>query len=329
MSLTTMDEGRFIDINESFLNMSGYTRDEVLGRTAHQLSVWEQPEARQLYIKALREKGSVKDMEMRFRTKSGAIRTLLLAAELVDTDGQKCILVSSADVTELKQAEQRLSELSARLLQAQEQERRRIARELHDVTAQGIGLILFNLAYIRNSAPQLAEPARTKLEESISLGEQALREIRTLSYLLHPPLLDQAGLITAIQWYVKGFSERSGIRVEFVESGSEGHRMPPEIEHTLFRVVQECLTNITRHTTSATAEITLRRSADQVTLEVRDHGTEGNVVSPVNGDTIESIGVGVPGMRHRLNQLGGELSVTSDSTGTTVTATVPEKVGES
>jgi len=182
---------------------------------------------------------------------------------------------------------------------------------------------MLNLAQVQSSALTLDDKSASRVSESLALGEQALREIRTLSYVLHPPLLDQAGLITALKWYVKGFIERSGLKVVFSEAGNDGHRMPPEVEYALFRVVQECLTNIRRHSHSETAEIELKRTANEVILSVRDHGKGYQIEAAHNGDNIESIGVGIPGMRHRLKQLGGELLVETDLHGTSVTATVP------
>jgi signal transduction histidine kinase len=128
---------------------------------------------------------------------------------------------------------------------------------------------------------------------------------------------------------VKGFHERSGVQVEFTESGNEGDRMSPDVEYALFRVVQECLTNIRRHTNSETAEISLRRTGETISLSVRDHGKGNKLQMTKNGDTAEFVGVGIPGMRHRLKQLGGELLVDSNSNGTTITATVPVKRGVS
>ncbi len=223
----------------------------------------------------------------------------------------------------LAEREQQLAQLTARLLTTQDEERRRIARELHDVTAQNIGLIMLNLAQVQKAASSLDTRSQDRLAESLVLGEQALKDIRTLSYVLHPPLLDQAGLITALKWYVKGFNERSGMKVDFTEAGNEGQRMPPEVEYALFRVVQECLTNIRRHTNSETAEINLTRTTENVNLSVRDRGKGNELQIARNGDGAEFLGVGIPGMRHRLKQLGGDLLVDSSLDGTTVTATVP------
>jgi PAS domain S-box-containing protein len=323
MSLTTLDEGKYLDVNESFLRMSGYTRGEVVGHTSAELRNFEFPEDRQrLLVQPLMKAGVLRNIEIRFRVKDGTLRTLLSSAELIELSGQKCILVASSDITERKESEHRLAELTGRLLKTQDEERRHIARELHDVTAQNIGLIMLNLAQVQSGAPAIDQKNQQRLTESLALGEQALKEIRTLSYVLHPPLLDQAGLVTALRWYVKGFSERSGVKVNFNESGNNGQRMPPDVEYALFRVVQECLTNIRRHTKSETAEIDLQRTARTILLTVHDHGT-AHVQMPSGDDGIESLGVGIPGMRHRLKQLGGELSVDANVNGTMVTAMVP------
>ena len=226
-------------------------------------------------------------------------------------------------ISERQESEQRLAELTGLLLRTQDEERRRIALELHDVTAQSLGLIMLNLAQVQNATVSMDQRTKDKLTESLVFGEQALKDIRTLSYVLHPPLLDQAGLMTALKWYVRGFSERSGVNVTFSEEGVNGHRMPPDVEYALFRIVQESLTNIRRHTNSETAQITVKHMSNQVRLSVRDEGSGAKLSLPRNGDGFESIGVGIPGMRHRLKQLGGELFVASGSDGTTVTATVP------
>jgi PAS domain S-box-containing protein len=328
MSITTFADGRYVDANESFLKMSGFTAEEIIGRTSVELGIFESQAHREAVLVSPLRNGSVRNLEMPFRKKDGSYRTLLSSFELLDLGGEKCILVASSDITERKESEHRLAELTACLLRTQDEERRRIARELHDVTAQSIGLILMNLSQVQKVASTFDERTRDKLTESLTFGEQALKDIRTLSYVLHPPLLDQAGLITALKWYVKGFSDRSGVTVTFSEEGNDGHRMSPDVEYALFRIVQESLTNIRRHTNSETAEITLKRTPDEVLMSIRDRGEGTKINLPRNGDGDESMGVGIPGMRHRLKQLGGDLLVDSDSSGTTVTATVPVKVGD-
>jgi len=323
MSVTTLGEGRYLEVNESFLRMSGYTREEVIGHTSNELKNYQSPTARAaVLVEPLLRSGVMRNFEFNFRTKDGTFRTLLSSAELLELGGEKCILMASSDITERQHSEQQLAELTSRLLRTQEDERRNIARELHDVTAQNIGVIMLNLTQLQNGT-LAADRTKQKLSESLNLGEQAMKDIRTLSYVLHPPLLDQAGLVIALKWLAKGFSERSGVDVSFTESGNEGHRMPPEVEYAFYRVVQECLTNIRRHTNSETAEVSLTRTPDGVRLSVHDEGKGHTLHIPKNGDDAESVGVGIAGMRHRLNQLGGELLIDSDQNGTTVIATVP------
>jgi signal transduction histidine kinase/ABC-type uncharacterized transport system substrate-binding protein len=227
-----------------------------------------------------------------------------------------------------KYADIELQGLTARLLRSQDDERRRIARELHDVTAQNLGTITLNLAGLLQNRFRPSDVLRI-LMECRALGEQSLDELRTLSYVLHPPMLDQAGLVFALEWYIDGFIKRSGIAVGLVVS-PDLNRLPPEIEIALFRVVQECLINIHRHSGSSTAEIRLERWGGRVVLEVKDQGRG----LPVNGevreaDDLVSVGVGIPGMRQRLSQLGGSLEIEMGDHGTTVTAVVPlEEVGK-
>jgi PAS domain S-box-containing protein len=227
-----------------------------------------------------------------------------------------------SDITELKQAEESLQYLTARLLNIQDEERRRIAFELHDGTAQNLFALTVKLAGLERSCNSWTAEERKRLEESLALGEQTLQEIRTLSYLLHPPLLDHAGLVSALQWYAEGFSMRSGIFVDVIAPEDMG-RLPPELETALFRIVQEGLTNIQRHSGSNTASIRVERSEDQVILQIADQGS-GMLIEKVQaaGD-FRSIGIGIRGIRQRLSHLGGRLEIDSNSQGTTVTAFVP------
>jgi signal transduction histidine kinase len=211
-----------------------------------------------------------------------------------------------------KDAAQQLQLLSKRLLESQDQERRRIARELHDGTAQNLCAILLNLRDLETRA-SLPEHFRQAFSECHTLCEQSLQEIRTLSYLLHPPMLDEAGLSAALQWYLKGFVKRTGINVELVAS-QDVKRLPENVEMDLFRVVQECLANIHRHSKSRTAEIRMERQASQIVLLVRDQG---------QGMSTQSYGVGLTGMAQRLGYIGGRLGIESSSQGTTITAVVP------
>jgi two-component system NarL family sensor kinase len=232
------------------------------------------------------------------------------------------IVVAHEDITEVKRAQQDLARLSSRLMQIQDEERRAIARELHDTTAQNLLAIGLNVARLRDPVAATGEPALRVLMETRDLSEQCLQQVRTLSYMLHPPLLDEMGLPSALRWFAKGFSERGNIdaRVQLVE-GSDVP-LPREIAVTLFRVAQEALSNVHRHSGSATALITLYRHDDVVRLEIADRGRGLKKPIEPRGD-VQGIGVGISGMRVRLEQLGGRLEITSNASGTSVAASVP------
>ncbi|HKW54616.1 MAG TPA: PAS domain-containing protein [Stellaceae bacterium] len=234
------------------------------------------------------------------------------------------ISVFSRDVTDRKRVEQDLHELSGRVLQSQDEERRRIARELHDGTAQNIAAIALILRRLAGLPQARAEEIQKPLEDSLTMVDQCLSEMRTLSYLLHPPLLDEIGLAPALRWYANGFTRRSGIEVSLQISADVG-RLSSDIETALFRVIQESLGNVHRHSGSKTAAIKLRRTRGEIVLTISDSGAGiATAASDKSGDEIRSLGVGIAGMSARLRQLGGKLKVRSSHRGTTVRAVVPQ-----
>jgi two-component system, NarL family, sensor kinase len=232
------------------------------------------------------------------------------------------MVVTYEDVTELKEAHDAQQELTGLLMRAQDDERRRIARDLHDSTVQNIVAIKADLVGIEKRAQHLDPVATEMLQESMSLSNQVVRELRTLSYLLHPPFLDEAGLVPALTWFVRGFIQRSGIPVELMVVDDPG-RLPTDVETALFRVVQESLTNIHRHSGGGRALIWVTRENDTVGLRIMD---DGHGFSPTaaqdNREAGLSTGVGIAGMRQRLRQLGGQLEIESGPQGTTIDARV-------
>jgi signal transduction histidine kinase/CheY-like chemotaxis protein len=218
-------------------------------------------------------------------------------------------------------AEESLRALSARLLQAQDEERRRLARELHDSAGQLLAALNMNLVPIQEEAEKLGPKFVRAVEESIQLVEQLSKELRTISHLLHPPMLDEAGLEFALQWYVEGFAERSNINVKF-ELAPDLGRLPRDVETAIFRLVQECLTNIHRHSESPVASVRLSRDEHEACLEVRDQG-RGMPAGRLGSAARSKPGVGIQGMRERVRQLGGKLEIQSSSSGTIVLARLP------
>ena len=229
----------------------------------------------------------------------------------------------NTDVTERDKAELNLRTLSARLLQLQDEERRRIARELHDSAGQLLVALDLNLASIERESKTLGPGPARSIAESKSLIQELSKELRTISHLLHPPLLDESGLQSAVRWYVDGFAERSKIPVK-LELAADLGRLPRELETTVFRMIQECLTNVHRHSESETAEIAISRAGSEVTVEVRDQGK--GMPAQNHGGSMEPItpGVGLQGMRERIRQLGGKLEIKSaKGRGTIVRASLP------
>ena len=227
-----------------------------------------------------------------------------------------------AEVTERKAVEEALRQLSNHLLHLQDDERRRIARELHDTTAQSLAAIAVNLVRVEKLSQGIPTKATALIADSAALADQCSREIRTLSYLLHPPMLEEAGLSAALSWYANGFSQRSGVQVTVDVPAME--RLANDLEMTLFRIVQESLTNISRHSGSKTASIRIQRNRGEVLLEIKD---EGKGIPPeklerVNGNVF-GLGVGVAGIWERVRQLGGDLEINSNSRGTIVSVVLP------
>jgi len=222
-----------------------------------------------------------------------------------------------------RQGEEDYRRLSSRLLQLQDEERRRLALDLHDSTAQHLAALTMNLDLVKGPRNALDARSRKALAESRSLAEQCSREVRTLAYLLHPPLLDEMGLLSALRWYVAGFTERSGVHVA-LELG-EIDRLSGPVETALFRIVQESLSNIHRHAHSPTALIRLASTTDAVLLDVQDQGRGlRDDLKQRDGTLVPgALGVGIQGMRERIRQFGGSFDVEFTHTGTTVRVRVP------
>ena len=215
--------------------------------------------------------------------------------------------------SELDGVNQSLRELTGRLLNLQDEERRRIARELHDNTGQALAALAINLGTVANDLERLVNTIHT-VKDSASLVKQMSDDIRTTSYLLHPPLLDAMGLVPALEWYVQGFAKRSRIEVEF-DCAQKLGRFSKEVEIAAFRVVQECLTNIHRHSGSPTAAVEITYADSHLQVDVSDEGKGIPLDEQQRMESGGTIGVGIRGMRERIRQLGGSLNVTSSGAG--------------
>jgi PAS domain S-box-containing protein len=320
--ITRLDRNlRYIYISPAFEKVTGVPTERFIGKTPGEIALddydW------QTFETCCREAMLTRKPSQRAFDYHGHNYRTRVVPEFSGNGLVESVLAISEDVTKRLQSERELSELTVRLFNLQDEERRRIARELHDGTAQNLFAISVNLAKLNKLGFTASDEVQQLVAECQSLSDQSVQEIRTLSYLLHPPLLDHAGLVSALQWYVEGFTKRSGIFVDIFAQPIG--RLPTEIEMALFRVVQEALTNVRRHSGSETASIRLERRPNEVALEIRDqgHGLAKNDL-PADASEIYSIGVGVSGMRQRLLQLGGTLEIVSkNGHGTTISAVVP------
>lgn len=456
-SLTTFPGGVFIDVNETFLRTFEYHRDDVVGKTAAEIGLFDNPDDPARLRQILQQEGSVRGIEVNVRTRTGSALQLLMFLDTIEMGGQTRALVTGynvtmrrkaedelrrseaylaegerishtgswawniksdtqywsqemfricgfdpaggpptltqalarihpedarrvetslrdaiavsgdvegdyrlimpdgsikyihyfahpvvpksgpiieyfgtvVDMTIQKRAEEQLSSslnhvraLAGRLMRVQDDERRRIARELHETTAQDLAALKLNLSALERDALTLDPRLRSLISESAALADQTMRDVRTLSYLLHPPFLDDVGLTSALRWFTTGFAQRSGLALDF-EVADDFERLPREIETTLFRIVQESLNNIHRHSQSPRAAIRLRSNEQIVTLEIEDWGRGLPFGGRPDRLDRQSLGVGIPGMHERVEQLGGRLAIQSSPSGTVVRARIP------
>ena len=442
--ISTIKEGRLIEVNDSFLRIMEFSREESIGHTSFDLGIWTGPSDRDEILVELANTGRVKSRQVAFLTKSGKQLEVNYSAEAIELGGHRCLLSVCEDITDRKRADERLREyekavegveemiavvdrsyryllanrafidfrgstrekvvgrlvpevvdketfqriiknkldecfegkivvyelkytypkigerdllisyfpvessagvdravcvlrditdrkrseselrqLSGQLLRLQDEERRKIARDLHDSTGQDLVALSTIFSQLSTSLPASGRKMRKLAFQGQSLAERCIREVRTLSYVLHPPMLDESGLEDALHHFVDGFAERTGIQVELEVSPRFG-RLAPEMELGLFRVVQESLTNIQRHSGSFRAKIRLLRDAEKSTLEVSDEGRGISYSKNEHKNTIPLVaGVGIPSMEERAQQVGGRLEIESNGSGTTVRVMIP------
>ena len=312
--------GNVVSWNPAAEAIFGYAAEEMIGKSSLLLAPGNMiEEARMLKVRA-RNGETVRQFETVRVARSGELIEVSVSLFPLRDAAGRVVGTSGIvrDIRQRKKAERLLRHLSWRLLRTQDEERRRLARELHDSTAQTVAALAMNLSLLTQSGGPVGEEKRAALlADSLALAGDTVRDLRTQAYLLHPPLLDERGLNAALRWFVQGFTERSGIAVE-IEIDAEFPRLHEQLEMTIFRVIQESLSNVRRHAQSATAAIRVALADGWVTLEIRDRGCG------IPRDAGDGMGVGIAGMRERLLQLGGSLTLAPNDPGTAVIARLPE-----
>lgn len=224
----------------------------------------------------------------------------------------------------LAKSERSLRDLSLHLLSTQDEERKRIGRDLHDSLGQYLSILKLKLESVASNLRTQPDLATEDVANCIRLADDSIKEVRTVSYLLYPPMLEEMGLKSAIPWYLGGFSSRSGIKITF-KAEERFYRLPPECEVAMFRVLQESLSNVHRHSSSETAEVRLRMDDNDAILEIEDRGKgfDQGLLEQAGEDWMGTLGVGVRGMTERMRQLKGKLEIINKEGGTLVRATIP------
>jgi PAS domain S-box-containing protein len=329
MSISTLDEGRvrFVDVNDKFVAVSGYTRDEIVGRTASDLRMWVKLEDRDRLIRKVLERGRVTSVEMKARMKSGELRTFLASVELMDLGGELHMLAVHTDITErevmeqeLRSSHQQLERLSRRLIDVQETERGHIARELHDEIGQALTAVKLNLQAVDQLFADSA--VAEKIADSIAVVDGAVEEVRNLALDLRPLVLDDLGLVAALRWCGNRMADRAGFKITYSLAMLHG-RPSREIETACFRVAQEALTNVVRHADARQVNVVLRRNTEKLELLVRDDGI-GFDMDAIEESRGGHALIGIVGMLERVGFVGGEFAVESGpGQGTVVRARFP------
>ncbi|HEY2534905.1 MAG TPA: histidine kinase [Xanthobacteraceae bacterium] len=307
---------RFVDANSTAVRMFGLeSAGSAAGLTPWELSPEHQPGgqsseelARMRIETALRDGGTTFEW-LHKRADTGRIFPAEVDLSSLSTGKSVLALAVVHDVTVRKRAEQDLRVLSAELMRLQDEERRRIGRDLHDSTGQTLAALELGLSQLMQNTQRDAGARRELLEHCARLATQCSAEIRTASYLLHPPLLDELGLLSALRWLADGFHQRSAIEIR-LDLPASMHRLPPDDELCLFRIAQEALTNIHRHAASPWAAIRLKVQSNSIMLEIEDAGRGMDTETP-------TLGVGLAGMRERIRQIGGIFSIEATSAGGT------------
>jgi two-component system, NarL family, sensor kinase len=325
---TLADDGTVLYANRSFAEIFDVPLEKFIGAP---LNDFVSGEDRELLAHLIADANiNIVRGEIRLDSHRQRPRTIRLALSPVREQGVHTICVVATELTELietnealRVSELSLRQLSARLLKLQDEERRRIARDLHDTTGQKIAVLSMTLDRLAKLVDTRKVDVKDALTESRDVVGKIGEEIRTLSYLLHPPLLDECGLASAVLWYAEGFKKRSGIHLS-VSIDEELVRLTTDAETALFRVLQESLTNVHRYSGSPSAEIRIFQSASKVHLEIIDHGkgVKAGMERPAFAGA-PTLGVGIPGMRERIRQLGGQLEVEFSNEGTRVYASLP------
>jgi PAS domain S-box-containing protein len=322
-TISVLENGRFLAVNDSFIAMTGYSREEAVGHTALELNLWPDPGDRRRVMERLQKESRVRDFEAGIRLKNGEERILLLSVEKIELDGQICLLHVANDVTDRKRAEDSLRALSGRMNHAREEEGTRIAREIHDELGGALTGLKWDLEKIHKALSNAGNGSQVpdvlqRISTMTTTIETTINTVRRLASELRPGVLDDLGLVAAIEWQIEQFQMRSGLKCHWTNNTDEV-QLTRERATAVFRILQEILTNVLRHANASNLYVKLSRDKQCFELEVKDDG-QGITESEI----INSRSLGLLGMKERALLVGGEVKITgSPGAGTSVLVRVP------
>lgn len=322
-TISMLEGGRFLAVNDSFVALTGYSREEAVGHTALELNLWPNPEDRRKVMDTLKKEKRVRDFKAGIRLKNGEERMLLLSVERIELDGQICLLHVANDVTLRHRAEEALRALSAKLRSAREEEGTRIAREIHDELGGALTGLKWDLERIDTmlTTPtngSLVPEVHERIDSMTRTIETTITTIRRIASELRPGVLDDLGLVAAIEWQVEQFQARTGLNCHWTNTANE-IELDREKSTAVFRILQEILTNVLRHAQATNLYLKLYRTRHCLELEVKDDGRGITKSQKSNSQSL-----GLLGMKERALLVGGEVHITGkEGHGTTVLVRVP------
>jgi PAS domain S-box-containing protein len=323
--LRTLSEGRVIDVNASYTELVGFRREELIGHTVHELGLWADPSQGERVLDRLRRKGVVRNVEGRFRRKSGDLRDVLIWGELTEIRGETVVIGMIVDITErkrmeteLRQSREQLRSLSAHLQQIREEERMRIARELHDELGGFLTVLKLDLASLCKEPTTGSTSFRQKIDSMSKAIVGAIGSVRRICSDLRPSVLDHIGLTAGIGWQVEEWQAKTGIRCT-MRSAIDDESIDSGRATAAFRVLQEALTNVARHAHAASVQVQLWTSDGRLRLEIHDDGC-----GIADRTVADATSLGLLGMKERVHSYGGTVEIRgAPACGTTVDVSIP------